>query len=101
MWDVKSDAEVALAGKLKKMNKNFIPPTRDAGNAWEKWWLRHNQKDDQEEDGDKNWNWMGYDQYRRHQELLTWCLKDICMEALAKGAREIAHSRRSGYPTMP
>ena len=45
IWDAKSEAEVALATKLKKMNKNIIMPARDAGNNWGKWWLRHDQPD--------------------------------------------------------
>ena len=44
LWDLKSNAEVTLARKLKRINKDvFIP--RDGSSVWEKWWLRRNQKD--------------------------------------------------------
>ena len=50
-WDLKSEAEVTLARKLKILNKApFLTETID--NVWDNWW-RHR---DQEQDWDQVWD---------------------------------------------
>ena len=45
IWDVKSEAKVELATKLRALNRAFIWTVRDDGGLWEKWWLCCNQRD--------------------------------------------------------
>ena len=77
MWDLKSEAEVILARKLKGINEEGSTSLRQ-WNIWDKWWLRRDQKDG------RNWQDKAAKHYKVCQEILAWRLEEIHMEARAK-----------------
>ena len=95
IWDAKSEAEVALATKLKIMDKNIIVLAMDAGNTWEKWWLRRDQP------GSRNWQDRNDPTHDKHQKILVWRLEAIQTEELGNRTWGIDQTRRPGYPNEP
>ena len=100
-WDLKSEAEVALAHMVKIVNEVECVPTEaltPLGN-WDNWWKRRNQSQDLDAvwDNDKDGT-IDHKLRQQHQELVDWRIEGVRADACTAQVRV---SINAGWARMP